>query len=331
MDDAGTERTNGHPWKGVAVLASTLRDWGTEGFAVLDGAQFENLPDALLSTDLRARGLYRDRGDNTSVDYERTMPQLLPLSGSETARTFGNGRSSDTIDRILELIGTRPAAVFWRCPAGQEALYRHLRRINRVLYPSEERELSGDEGEATSEAVTFRHSDANVLAQVLPAFDTGTRSRLFGPATMIAFRPEAVWCDAPEHVEESAGEGGTVLSARGGLEIDVQTVKRIEAVHRIGAITAYLRDTNPTLTRPIPVHRLRRKVREWTADGLSRSMQKERTLWKWNYLNLISDGAIAQREDVREFLQGRYARWTVEEGVDALMEGAIEDLREADL
>lgn len=47
-------------------------------FAALDGAQFDDLPNALFEGDFVHRPLYLDRGNGTS-DQLRTAPQLVWL------------------------------------------------------------------------------------------------------------------------------------------------------------------------------------------------------------------------------------------------------------
>lgn len=47
-------------------------------FAVLDGAQFDNLPDALREGEFVARSLYLDRGDN-NPDQVIIAPHLVLL------------------------------------------------------------------------------------------------------------------------------------------------------------------------------------------------------------------------------------------------------------
>ena len=101
-------------------------------FVVLDGAQFADLPAQLLERGLSHRSLYRARGGAEHADYNRTAPQLVGLDQQATP-----GGRGTALDAALELLGDRPAAAFWACRAGEDALYRHLRGINMVLYPKE--------------------------------------------------------------------------------------------------------------------------------------------------------------------------------------------------
>ena len=66
-----------------------------------------------------------------------------------------------------------------------EALFRHLRQWNMVLIPRTT--PPSDAGEdPTHELVLFRHADANVLAQTLPALDPPCAARFFGPARAVS-------------------------------------------------------------------------------------------------------------------------------------------------
>ena len=81
--------------------------------------------------------------------------------------------------------------MFWSCPAGEEALYQHLRRLNEVLFPRRHHDETGfsDAGEPdviepaglTHERLLFRHWDPRVLASVAPLLDADQSARLLGP------------------------------------------------------------------------------------------------------------------------------------------------------
>ena len=199
-------------------------------YAVMDGAQFDDLPAELAARGLSFRPLYLDRGES---ERERAALQLVSLGEPSGA--------AGAIDAVLELTASRPATVFWECPAGPDAIYRHLRTINMALIPkgtdadeadgaaastaetevivprqdgsryglsaapnagaasvfppaSAEPEESGSEAAGeTHEFVLFRHGDANVMAQVLPALNGAQFARLLGPATAISFAPDPKW------------------------------------------------------------------------------------------------------------------------------------------
>ena len=150
-------------------------------FAVLDGAQFDNLPQSLVLSDLNSRALYLDRGDNAG-DQVVTAPQLV---AADTA---------PALDEVLALVGDAPRAVFWKCPRGGDVLYRHLRGINMIEIPASS--LSRDDQAHVREdwiQVLFRHADANAMAQVFVALADAEAARVMGPAEGIVFFPDSHW------------------------------------------------------------------------------------------------------------------------------------------
>jgi hypothetical protein len=203
-------------------------------FAVLDGAQFDDLPGALFDGDFVARPLYLDRGDN-NPEQVITAPQMVWLD--ESAEQEGGRSFPETLEALSRLVEERPAAVFWHCAAGGDALYRHLRTINMVRLPrSALAEEAQAEINADHVAALFRHSDANVLAQVFAGVDLREGARLLGPAQRLLFAPEAHWSPEFGHitVERSADwpEPG-----RGTLTLSEATMRRIEEVREAGMRT----------------------------------------------------------------------------------------------
>lgn len=167
-------------------------------YAVLDGAHFEDLPVRLQSSGFMGRALFQGRDARDpmpSID----APWLVPLD--ETAHPFRGRSPEETIPELLKILGERPAAVFWSCAAGLDALYRHLRGLNVILYPKTALttyEASFVEGETVSPL--FRHADANVMAQVVPSLGASNRARLFGPAQTLMFVPEPAWRTDDVHI-----------------------------------------------------------------------------------------------------------------------------------
>lgn len=94
-------------------------------FAVLDGAQFDNLPQELMLGGFVSRPLYLDRGDN-NPEQIITAPHMVWLDERSEKVT---GRSpKETIPALMTLIANRPAAVFWQCTAGAKTPETSLRR-----------------------------------------------------------------------------------------------------------------------------------------------------------------------------------------------------------
>lgn len=230
-------------------------------FAVLDGAQFDNLPQELLMGDFVSRPLYLDRGDNNPEQIV-TAPHMVWLE--ERPEKITGRAPKDTIPALMTLIANRPAAVFWQCPDGADALYRHLRGINMVLYPKaaltdyadpeplEVDEIQQPETSDTHTLVLFRHADANVLAQVVPALNPTQLARLIGPGRRILGAPENGWADGMLALNRDE-----VWPApySGPIRLDCETMKRIESVRfRWLSIrtTAYLRRYANDATAIVP-------------------------------------------------------------------------------
>ena len=299
-------------------------------FVVLDGAQFVDLPDDLVRSDLRASSLYKERGRDGSADYERTAPRLLSVSAQYDWKNEVMG-VEEALRTVLRLIDKRPAAVFWECSAGEHSLYRHLRSMNEVLYPKETRlqpasfDLAENVSSVPLERVLFRHADANALVQVATALRPDQVARLLGPAARLLCWPDAEWSsDVNFELEPTA----SVEPSRGTLTIDVDTAERIAAERLTGRTVRYLRETNPQLTAGMAASELRRRVASWSADGHDRGMRTERAVWKWNYLNLLTRGGIAERSDVAAYLVDDDPTWPIDDRVDDLMSGAVAELRE---
>jgi Domain of unknown function (DUF4123) len=207
-------------------------------YAVMDGAQFDNLPAELASFDLAHRSLYRNVQDIELVKagpwlidpYHQPDPMAnvwggLPFAGDITPavavdaedalserdmasldESAFHGMSSTTdpavqLEKVIQLTGHLPAAVFWAGDnsLSEPVLWRHLRTINMVLLPQEQPiGKAAQRGMDAYDAFLFRHADGNVLAEVLPFLDASQFSRVFGPAREIVFL-------APEHPSVSSG------------------------------------------------------------------------------------------------------------------------------
>ena len=140
-------------------------------FALIDGAQFDDLPGALAAAGLRARGLYLEGPDRSAV---AAGPFLAPADTPHT-------RSA-----ISALVAGRPAAVLWSWQQGETALYRHLRGVTMISIPNDQ-PVSGE----THEPVLFRIADPRAIALVLPVLSAPQLARMLGSATQIGLIDEA--------------------------------------------------------------------------------------------------------------------------------------------
>lgn len=299
-------------------------------FAVLDGAQFDNLPQALLLGDFVSRPLYLDRGDN-NPEQIITAPHMVWLDERPEKST---GRApQETIPVLMALIAGRPAAVFWQCPDGAEALYRHLRGINMVMYPkealtdfvepqsAETDEIQKPETPDTHTLVLFRHADANVLAQTVPAMGTVEMARLSGPATQLIFAPALEWAmgrdwwraDRPENLPNPH---------RRHLRISMETVGRTEGVRlqrNRGHITAYLRRVAPDQTRDLDDATLNAMTGRYMNEVRSYGVRSEAAMGRWAYLQVLTGGRMSGRKEIIDYIMLADGKKSADERVRDLM------------
>ncbi|MGJ8602725.1 MAG: DUF4123 domain-containing protein [Marivita sp.] len=320
-------------------------------FAVLDGAQFDNLPADLRDGNFVRRALYLDRGNN-DPDQVITAPYLITLDETATEKK-GPRRYHETVADLLTLLSGRPAAVFWKCPDGEETLFKHLRGLNMVEYPKQALEASdvddaekiedddpdlvySEEGlenlrraqledmsdEATDEAaqedgssdavaqsatvdvVTFRHSDANVMAQMLMCMSEAELARLYGPASLIAFQAEPEWTGGGLFTASGRPEvSGSV--PRGMLAISVPTIERLDMIGDAAgkqSVLDYLHEVSPEYCEEMTEQQLIALVETSRVTGAQIGFRTQYGLALWAFTLLISDMEALRDEDIQSAL-----------------------------
>lgn len=302
-----TPVASGAPGFRDAVLDAAL----TGGlFAVLDGAQFDNLPKALMMGGFVSRPLYLDRGDNNR-EQVITAPHLVLLDERGTGE--GGRPPEAVVPALFDLIETRPAAVFWRCEAGGEALYKHLRGINMVLYPRaalagmDEPPTPAEDGGPVPEThvrVVFRHADANVIAQVLYAMDAVELARFYGPADCLYFAPEPDWTGGRPWLQAPRPEG-LPEPARGALTLSMATVERMQgtrqAYHR-RRINAYLRKVAPEQTAQMDDAALDKATAGFMAEAQTHGVKSESAMGRWCFLQVLTGGQMGKQPAVTDYV-----------------------------
>ena len=280
-------------------------------FAVLDGAQFDNLPKELVLGDFISRALYLDRGDN-NPEQIITAPHMVWL---EERRERITGRSpSKTIPALLALIGDRPAAVFWQCPTGADALYKHLRGINMVLYPremvadvAEPQGFGGSAAQAVAEShdlVLFRHADANVIAQTLFAMNGAEVARFYGPASRLVFAPDADWADGKDWLKADRPDN-LPNPAPGPLALCVKTVRRTEDIRlqrSRSRVAAYLRRVAPDQVRDVDDATLDAMTGRYMNEARSYGVGSEAAMGRWAYLQVITGGRMGNHKELTNYV-----------------------------
>lgn len=287
-------------------------------FAVIDGAQFPDLPSALFDEDLHHRSLYRDAAD-AGYDHERAAPQLVWLDRQRGVAPIKAGGLPNpaVIERLLNLVKGKHACVFWECNAGGERLYRHLRTINMVLFPNQADVDPGKDYEADPRPaaqrpapkvgelrrVLLRHADSNVMAQVVPTLYEQQYLRLLGPANGIIFLPDEEWGPG---VMRASRQDGAPPPPRGMLTFDMSNIEEIqnrrhEAVIRKRMI--YLRKVAKDYTATTSDEDLRALVLRQEAEAHELGLELESSHKLWAFMMILSGEKAGQAPEVRAFVK----------------------------
>ncbi|MDB6183266.1 DUF4123 domain-containing protein [Paracoccus fistulariae] len=279
-------------------------------FAVLDGAQFDNLPQELMLGDFVSRPLYLDRGDN-NPEQIITAPHMVWLD--ERAEKITGRAPQETIPALMTLIANRPAAVFWQCPAGAEALYKHLRGINMVLIPKEfappddlaRPDVNGSQDSETHEAVLFRHADANVIAQTLPAMDAAEIARFYGPAARLFFASDPDWAHGRDWLQ--ADRFDALPKPQSGLltlsAATMEEIKHARERRSLQRTVGFLRRTLPPDFQGLSDQQLEQIARSSRKSGKELGVSSAGGHQRWAYLMAITEGRVAKDRRVRDFIR----------------------------
>jgi hypothetical protein len=272
------------------------------------------LPDDLLKQNVQHRALYLDRGD---IERSRVAPQLVGLGSID-----GDNKAEDRkhrLDQILAIVGDRPAVVFWQSNADLESFFHHLRTINMVKMPKASAFEQGHSYEAnpmprtepesveladaTHGIVLFRHADANVMAQVLPALDAPQFSRLLGSSTQISFAPDGElggrWMTAPRPADLPPPPSGL-------LKLDASTIKTIEQ-RRLDALRVrranYLLETCKEETTGALPEALAEHIRVSEETGKELGLVTEGALCRWAFIMCKTKGRVLHDKEAVDFIR----------------------------
>lgn len=303
-------------------------------FAVVDGAQFHDLPMTLFDGGFIHRSLYLDHGNGTA-DQLRTAPQVVRLDYD--ARTMsaekGTGKQlvdENILDRFLTLVGERPAVVFWQCTAGYEALYRHLRGINKVLFPKQAYLGRNVEVPASGfEMVVFRHADANVMAQVSSSLEWDGLSRLLGPAGALLLLPDEDWGAKPMRVQR---HDEMPLPQSGPMRIELAEIKAMDS-RRFDWLTRrtikYLREYTSALLEKKSDQAITGDVRKWLREAQVAGVTQESAFRKWCYLQVLHGGRLQQSDTMQAVSKERGSAISPDERVGQMMKYMIKEAEKA--
>lgn len=259
-------------------LVDALRHLPGEIFAVLDGAHVDGAAAQLKARKLIGRPLFLEAGGKSSID---TGPHLVSVPNPYA------------LEQLQELVAGKPALMFWSWQHGAETLYRHLRTINLVEIPDEERGTG-------YETVVFRHASPNVMASVLPLLTPAQVSRLLGSSAGLTF-------DAPDFggVKLLPRPDGLPQMPRGYLRFEKEQVEKMGETQMVRSrrrIGRYLRGVAPEHTRGLSDTELNAAVLQAERTGREIGLKSEQAFGRWSYLNIITRGAVLEQDGVRKYL-----------------------------
>ncbi len=282
-------------------------------FAVLDGAHFDDLQQELLNLDIPARSLFLSGGD---PKWRRDGPWLVSLVNRHIC------------DQVADFALEKPCAVFWSCPAGEAALYKHLRTLNRILVPDDR--IAGNDGRSGKkvvyERVLFRHWDPNVMGSLLHSFTKSQFARILGPATTIFMN--ATDYGGMKRVTKS---NNLPPMPKGPLAI---TPSEISATNDLMAqaskrrICNYLRDVAPSQTAAMSDAELSAVTQGYMNEGRTYGVQSEAALARWSYMQVVTSGKLTTNPDVVKVMTAHDPAVSPDRRVQLLLQASINYARE---
>lgn len=315
-------------------LYKLIADPNTRVYAVMDGAFFKNIATMLRDAGLARRPLYRYDGDYAVV---LGGPWLVDLYYQNDAGnlTIDAGEATDAqrieeiasrLDALMGIVGDKPGLVFWVGDVSltEAELYEHLRRLNQIEAPQK---VAGHE--TRYERVTFRHADANVMTQVLPALDEGQLSRLLGTCQQIIFKPEAEWSQEALHLVRPEN---LPAPPDGPLRWTPQTISLIEEARFHWLVTRtmqYLRKSADHKVKNVSDEVLRADVYKWLKAAAAYGVNQEVAFRKWSYLQVVTGGRLETLHGLRDFMAASEPVPDPNEKVAMIMRETIKHLKEA--
>ena len=273
-----------------AKLSKTVISFGASGFALVDGAHFDDLPATLLREGLGVRSLFLDTSDS---EVQKAGPWLVALD-----------QAPFTFERLLRIVDSKPAAIFWCCEEGESVLYRHLRTLNMVLLPkwAVDKEKPPELPAKANEVAAFRHFDPRVLGAVLPVFDAPQLSRFLGPSREIVFSSadygvkrllrDTIWsAPSPGMLKMTSTQLAMMSDRRSRVSRD-----------RIGR---YLRAYAPAHTQGLNDDDLSHVVARYFDQASDMGATTERSIGIWSYLQITSYRDLSRDGFAGTFLADR--------------------------
>lgn len=282
-------------------------------YAVLDGAHFDDLQDELLKVNISSRSLFLSGGDN---QWRRDGPWLVALSDRRVNA------------HIMDLTLEKPCAVFWSCPSGETALYKHLRSINRILVPDDriEQNLATPLTRVIYERVLFRHWDPNVMGALLPSFTEAQFSRVLGPA-------KAITMNATKYggIKRLSNPGSFPPAPKGPLKITTTEIGKTNDLMGEATVTRisnYLRKVAPYQTAKMDNFELSKATQQYIKDGREYGVKSEAALARWSYMQVVTSGKLTQNPDVYKVMTAKDPTVSADRRVQILLQASIKHAEE---
>ncbi|TDW32882.1 uncharacterized protein DUF4123 [Rhizobium azibense] len=270
------------------VVRHAVDDMSGHICAVLDGGAFDDMPATLAGEGITCRSLFLE---GVPADFRSAGPWMVDLLAAPT-RSY-----------VEWLDIHHSCAVYWSCPSGPDALYRHLRTLNEVMIPLES-DRDGTQGTSEKqryERVLFRHWDPNVLGALLPILTKPQFARFLGPADSVVF-------NGPDYggVRRARKANNMPDAVIGPLRLEPAQMERLKAAMLHSSrlrIARFLKKNRPPHFSGVDDDFVwgATLASERTADELG--IRTERGRARWAYVMVVSDGKAADLPEVRSFLQ----------------------------
>ena len=296
------------------TLKAALAKAAAPLYAVLDGAQFDDLPGLLFDHDFKHKPLYMDMGSEDR-EIAKTAPQFVRFDKWDYwENDLTPAQRAESLVDILELPAS---AVFWACPGEPKLLFRHLRTINYIMIPRDadtpplpdplDPDAAPDGNSATHQRVLFRHADANVIAQVVPELGEHRLPRFFGPAVNIICAPDAEW-GMGEEVMTLTNPGGD-WNPKQMLTLSERTMARIDE-RRLASLRMktvfHLGKTYPAYVKPMDKKALYEFVLKCDRCADELGIEDDTGFESFAELALLTKGSILSDKALHERIKAHH-------------------------